>query len=70
MVHNETSATVRVGDAVIRTPETITEAEPRTHKHSPMRGRVVYVHPLGRFHVVEFGEGARAVRESFAGAIR
>jgi len=30
-------------------------------------GRVVWIHPLGRFHVVEFGEGRQAVREGFMG---
>ena len=40
-------------------------------KDGPLvRGRVVYIHPKSRFHVVEFGEGATAVRESFMGVQR
>ena len=56
---------VQVGDIVTRKP--ITFADKDSKVASPMRGRVVWVHPLGRFHVVEFGEGRRAVRESFMG---
>lgn len=56
---------VQVGDIVIRKP--ITFADKDSKNAGPMRGRVVWVHPLGRFHVVEFGEGRRAVRESFMG---
>lgn len=56
---------VQVGDIVIRKP--ITFADKDSKNAAPMRGRVVWVHPLGRFHVVEFGEGRRAVRESFMG---
>ena len=52
---------VRVGDAVIRTP--ITFEARGSRDIGPMRGKVVYVHPLGRFHVVEFGEEERAVQE-------
>lgn len=56
---------VHVGDIVTRKP--ITFADKDSKNAGPMRGRVVWVHPLGRFHVVEFGEGRRAVRESFMG---
>lgn len=56
---------VRVGDLVIRCPVSFSDTEA---KHAgPMRGRVVYVHPQGRFHVVEFALRGGPVRESFAG---
>lgn len=32
-----------------------------------MTGRVVYIHPQGRYHVVEFEIPGGVVRESFAG---
>ncbi len=54
---------VQVGDIVIREP--ITFADTDRKNANIMQGRVVWIHPLGRFHVVEFGEGQRAVRESF-----
>ena len=62
------SGPVQVGDIVARRPVTFSDNENKTAQ--VMRGRVVYVHPKGRFHVVEFGEGRRAVRESFAGVSR
>ena len=33
----------------------------------PMRGRVVYIHPRGLFHTVEFQTRGGAVKESFQG---
>lgn len=59
---------VQVGDIVTRKPITFTEKDYKTDRR--MRGRVVWVHPLGRFHVVEFGEGRQAVRESFMGVAK
>lgn len=56
---------VQVGDTVTRTPITI--ADKSFGSARPMRGRVIWVHSEGRFHVVEFGEGKRTFRESFAG---
>ncbi len=55
---------VQVGDTVIRTP--ITFEARGSRDIGPMEGKVVYVHPLGRFHVVEFGQ----LRESFMGVER
>lgn len=57
-----TGGIVQIGDVVTRRPVTFD-----TKDGQPARGRVVYIHPKGRFHVVEFGEGATAVRESFLG---
>ena len=53
---------VVVGDTVTRRPTTFSgEGGAKL-----MRGTVVYVHPKGRFHVVEF---ARGIRESFYGVM-
>ncbi len=60
---------VRVGDVVLRKPLTISPSADKDGARV-LRGTVVWVHPKGRFHVVEFGEGASAVRESFAGVER
>lgn len=54
-----------VGQTVLRVPSTFYEQEGAGCK--PMRGTVVYVHPKGRFHVVEFEVGGRKARESFYG---
>lgn len=58
-----------VGDIVVRRPVTFCDRD-SAEGAKLARGRVVYVHPKGRFHVVEFGEGKRAVRESFSGVSR
>lgn len=58
--------TVQLGDIVIRYPITFSNL-PDAKRAGPMKGRVVYIHPKGRFHVVEFGEGRCAVREGFWG---
>ena len=65
-ITRQMTAGVRVGDTVVRTPVTIS-ADMESAGKRLMRGAVVYVHPRGRFHVVEFGEGRRALRESFPG---
>ncbi len=36
----------------------------------PMEGQVVYIHPKGRFHVVEFLTRGGPVRESFTGIMK
>ena len=56
---------VRPGDTVTRQPITI--AADRNGRTPYRRGTVVYVHPSGRYHTVEFGEGGTAFRESFHG---
>lgn len=58
------SGQVQVGDIVTRRPITLAGVDVTARS---MQGRVVWVHPLGRFHVVEFGKGKQAVRESFMG---
>ena len=61
---------MNLGQTVIRTPLTVGAPleESKAGKHRPtMTGRVVYIHPQGRFHVVEFETPLGAVRESFWG---
>lgn len=56
---------LQVGDTVTRRPYFAADGSSRAKE--PVKGTVVYIHPKGRFHVVEFGEGKNAVRESFCG---
>lgn len=59
---------MREGQKVMRCPDTLCERE--NGKNSPrrsMRGRVVYIHPKGRFHVVEFELPGGTIREAFHG---
>jgi hypothetical protein len=60
-----TAGRVQVGDIVKRKPITFSDHDRKDAGW--MLGRVIWIHPLGRFHVVEFGEGRQAVRESFMG---
>lgn len=60
---------MKVGDPVIRTPETFYDADMklgRSERH-PMRGIVFYIHPKGRYHVVEFETRGGKIREAFLG---
>ena len=59
---------MKIGRKVQRYPETIYErdGEKNTPKR-PMTGRVVYIHPKGRFHIVEFELRGGKVQESFQG---
>lgn len=56
---------VAIGDIVTRTP--ITFSGFGNKDSLPMKGTVIYVHPKGRFHVVEFPGKLAAVREAFFG---
>ena len=56
---------VQLGDLVSRWALTFASTDAK--EAQLMRGRVVYIHPADRFHVVEFEKG---VRESFAGTER
>ena len=61
---------MKLGQAVIRTPESF--IDPTRGKDDPLRrpmkGVVVYIHPQGRYHTVEFEllTGGK-IRESFQG---
>lgn len=59
---------MKLGDKVTRWPETI--RDPLAEKGKPrtsMCGNVVYIHPQGRYHTVEFELPGGRVRESFLG---
>lgn len=59
---------VKVGDWVTRRPISFTDySETRTKKAREMTGQVVYIHPKGRFHLVEFRAGNNTLRECFFG---
>ena len=60
-----TGGRVQVGDVVDRKPISFSDSDAKNAQ--TMRGTVVWVHPAGRFHVVEFEKG---VRESFMGVQR
>lgn len=59
---------VQAGDSVAREPEAITGVESK--RLGRMRGTVVWVHPLERFHVVEFQTRGGPLRECFRGVSR
>ena len=63
---------VHIGDSVVRKPVTFSryDEEQKKHTSDPMRGKVVYVHPKGRFHTVEFMASGGSIRESFQGVER
>lgn len=56
---------MKIGDIVTRHPITLDVISKPDGQD--MKGKVVYIHPKQRFHVVEFGIGESAVRESFLG---
>ena len=64
---------LRLKETVTRTPLTIEaivdggKGRPIKLAHRPMRGRVIYIHPRGRFHVVAFPLPGGDVREAFLG---
>lgn len=35
---------------------------------TPMEGKVIYIHPEGRYHIVEFDTRGGKIRECFLGA--
>lgn len=58
---------MKLGELVTRTPETFADYDPKTRKSTvrPMRGKIVDIHPEGRFHTVAFDLPGGVVRESF-----
>ena len=42
-------------------------AESGKQEHRPMTGKVTYIHPRGRYHLVEFETWGGTVRECFQG---
>lgn len=56
---------MKIGDLVKRRP-TLECEKNRSGKIPPMMvGTVIYIHPAGRFHVVEFNFNNGKLRESF-----
>lgn len=52
----------------MRLPETFTDSgEDKRSLRRPVVGRVVYIHPKGYYHTVEFELNGGHVRESFKG---
>lgn len=46
---------MKLGDKVMRLPETFTDSgEDKRSLRRPVVGRVVYIHPKGHYHTVEF----------------
>lgn len=59
---------MQLGEYVTRKPKTICGEEANGKQmEMPMRGRVVYIRPKGRYHVAEFELSGGTVRESFPG---
>ena len=59
---------LQVGDRVSRVCVTLTGQDGFNAKEpARLTGRVVWIHPLERFHVVEFQLGGGIVRECFLG---
>ena len=61
---------VKLGDRVVRTPVTIQEYAPMNSRRfllKSMTGTVIYIHPKGRYHTVEFQIRCGPVRENFHG---
>ena len=59
---------MKVGDRVTRLPQTISELDDKCRAtRRTMKGVVVYIHPLGRYHIVEFETAGGPIRESFSG---
>ena len=59
---------VQLGERVRRIPGTLSCAVDKSAR--PMEGKVVYIHPKGRFHTVEFQTMGGPVRESFLGVLK
>lgn len=60
---------MKLGDPVLRTPETFYDSDPKEGKANrhPITGEVIYIHPKGRYHTVEFETRGGKLRESFQG---
>lgn len=63
---------LQIGEYVRRVPVSFDApfAAGSTHKRDEITGRVCYIHPLGRYHVVEFQVRSGVVREAFLGVER
>lgn len=58
---------MNIGERVVRHPITCYAVPPRPDFARPREGTIVYIHPQGRYHTVEFeDESGRKFRESFS----
>ena len=59
---------MKIGQKVRRVPLSLTQtADNGKQEHRPMTGKVVYIHPQGRYHMVAFEMRGGVVRECFGG---
>lgn len=59
---------MKIGQKVRRVPLNLTQtADNGKQERRPMTGKVVYIHPEGRYHLVEFEVWGGTVRECFDG---
>lgn len=59
---------MKIGQKVRRVPLSLTQtADNGKQEHRPMTGKVVYIHPEGRYHMVALEMRGGIVRECFEG---
>ena len=58
---------MKLGEKEIRRPVTFRGPEEEDAPPRAMVGRVAYIHPKGRFHMVEFETPGGVLRECFSG---
>lgn len=58
---------MKLGEKVVRMPETFRDYGEESRTPRAVAGRITYIHPKGRFHMVEFETPGGALRECFLG---
>ena len=58
---------MKLGEKVVRMPETFRDYGEESRTPRAVAGRVTYIHPKGRFHMVEFETPGGALRDCFLG---
>ena len=58
---------MKLGEKVVRMPETFRDYGEESRTPRAVAGRVTYIHPKRRFHMVEFETPGGALRECFLG---
>ena len=58
---------MKLGEKVVQMPETFRDYGEESRTPRAVAGRVTYIHPKGRFHMVEFETPGGALRECFLG---
>ena len=57
---------MKLGDTVMACPKLLKlDFDPQTKRQTPIPGTVIYIHPTGRFFVLEFHFRKNIVREAF-----